>query len=164
MMPPDNSPHIRFAKPEDGQAIAHLFYDTVHEVNCRDYNIEQVDAWAPHREDTAKWIARQKQFTTFVVEREGQIAGFAELDLLANPGRIDCFYVHKDFQRTGSGSLLMSQLKTTAVDSGIRTLTAEVSITALPFFQRHQFEIIQKQEVTRQNVLFINYLMKCPLK
>lgn len=163
-MSPIDSCYIRHATPHDGQAIAHLFYDTIHEVNCRDYNPEQVNAWAPNRDDSAKWQVRQGQFTTYVIEREGQIAGFAELDLLVNPGRIECFYVHKDWQRTGTGSLLMNQLKTTAIESKIYTLTAEVSITALPFFQRHQFEIIQKQDVVRRNVVFINYLMKCPLK
>ena len=31
----------------DAQALANIYYYTIHKVNIRDYSIEQVNAWAP---------------------------------------------------------------------------------------------------------------------
>lgn len=42
---------LRKYEPSDGDAMAALFYDTVHSVNAGDYTKEQLDAWAPGRMD-----------------------------------------------------------------------------------------------------------------
>lgn len=161
-------PYIRPAEPDDALAIARLFYDTVHHVNCRDYSPEQLAAWAPERDAEERFRLRQQRLVTFVAVAEEKIIGFAELHVAqdtadANPGRIDCFYVHKDAQRLGAGTLLMRRLKISASLRKIPELSAEVSITAKPFFERHDFETVQQQTVFRENVAFTNFLMKSAL-
>lgn len=42
---------IRTYKPKDCEEIIKLFYDTVHNINIKDYNKEQVDVWAPKEID-----------------------------------------------------------------------------------------------------------------
>lgn len=39
--------NIRNFKDEDIESVLNLFYDTVHSVNSKDYNNEQLKAWAP---------------------------------------------------------------------------------------------------------------------
>jgi len=51
----------------------------------------------------ADWKESVRQRNPFVVEHEGKIIGFAELE--AN-GHIDGFYCHHQWQRKGVGKLL----------------------------------------------------------
>ena len=38
---------IRLFQEKDLDQVLNLFYDTVHQVNVRDYTTEQLDVWAP---------------------------------------------------------------------------------------------------------------------
>ena len=46
---------IRKYQPSDSQELARLFYDTVHTINARDYNQEQLNVWATRNIDLEKW-------------------------------------------------------------------------------------------------------------
>ena len=93
---------IRTYEIRDTEKIVKLFYDTVHEVNIRDYTTAQVDAWAPADTDIEIWMQSLSSKFTFVAEEGDTIAGFGELEI---NGHIDRFYCHKDFQRQGIGKL-----------------------------------------------------------
>jgi len=47
-----------------------------------------------------------------------------------------------------------------AVSCGINELTADVSITAKPFFEKKGYEVLKKQSVERKGVLLTNYRMR----
>ncbi|MEG4283822.1 GNAT family N-acetyltransferase [Microcoleus sp. A006_D1] len=148
---------IRTYEIRDTEKIVKLFYDTVHEVNIRDYTTAQVDAWAPADTDIQKWMQSLSSKFTFVAEEGDIIAGFGELE--AN-GHIDRFYCHKNFQRQGIGTLLLTQIQSQAQDLGINKLFTEASITARPFFETHGFMMIRKQEVERRGQKLINFAME----
>lgn len=38
---------IRSYQPEDVQALANIYYNTIHRINIQHYTKEQVDVWAP---------------------------------------------------------------------------------------------------------------------
>lgn len=38
---------VRDYRPEDAQALAEIFFNTIHRINIKDYTQEQVDVWAP---------------------------------------------------------------------------------------------------------------------
>ncbi|MBD2361118.1 GNAT family N-acetyltransferase [Anabaena minutissima FACHB-250] len=141
----------------DTEAIMQLFYDTVHEVNIRDYTKAQVDAWASVNMDVEVWMRSLKSKLTYVAEEEGQVIGFGELE--AN-GHIDRFYCHKDFQGRGVGSKILAEIELKARDLTIQKLFVEASITAKPFFSRRDFIVVKKQEVERRGQKFINFVME----
>ncbi|MEG4586934.1 GNAT family N-acetyltransferase [Microcoleus sp. MOSTC5] len=141
----------------DTQQIVKLFYDTVHEVNIRDYTKAQVDAWAPADIDIESWTKSLSSKFTFVAEEGDKIAGFGELEA---SGHIDRFYCHQDFQRQGVGRLILKQIESKAKDLGINKLFTEASITARPFFESQGFMVITKQEVERRGQKFINFAME----
>lgn len=149
---------IRNYRPSDGAKLMQLFYNTVHEVNIWDYSAEQVDAWAPKDMDKATW---EKRFldgrTTFVVEEQGQILGFAELE---SSGHIDCFYCHKECLGKGVGSMLLDSIESKAQNLRLSRLFTEASITAKPFFERKGFAVIKRQEVERRGIKLVNYVMR----
>ncbi len=148
---------IRTYEIGDTEKIVKLFYDTVHEINIRDYTTAQVDAWAPADTDIQTWRQSLSNSFTFVAEEGDIIAGFGELEI---NGHIDRFYCHKNFQRQGIGTLILTQIKSKAQDLGINKLLTEASITARHFFETHGFMMIRKQEVERRGQKFINFAME----
>ena len=148
---------VRTYEIGDTKQIVKLFYDTVHEVNIRDYTKAQVDAWAPADIDIESWTKSLSSKFTFVAEEGETIAGFGQLE--AN-GHIDCFYCHKDFQRQGIGRIILGQIDAKARSLGIKKIFTEASITAKPFFESHGFIVVRKQEVERRGEKFINFAME----
>jgi putative acetyltransferase len=148
---------VRSYEISDTQEIVKLFYDTVHEVNIRDYTQAQVDAWAPADIDIASWTTSLSSKFTFVAEEGKKIAGFGELE---PNGHIDRFYCHKDFQGKGVGTQILAQIELRAKILEIRKLFTEASITAKPFFESKGFMVIKQQEVERRGQKFINFVME----
>jgi putative acetyltransferase len=67
---------VRTYEIGDTEQIVKLFYDTIHEVNIRDYTQAQVDAWAPADMDLESWTKSLCSKFTFVAEEGEKIAGF----------------------------------------------------------------------------------------
>ncbi|MBD2245504.1 GNAT family N-acetyltransferase [Nostoc sp. FACHB-888] len=151
---------LRIYEITDTEEIMKLFYNTIHEVNIRDYTQEQVDAWAPANMDIDVWIKDLESKFTYVAEEQGKIIGFGELE--AN-GHIDRFYCHKDFQRKGVGKKILEQLELKAKSLEIENLFTEASITAKPFFERQNFIVVKQQEVERRGQKLINFIMEKPI-
>lgn len=148
---------IREFQPADQPAIRQLFYDTVRQINCRDYNAEQIDTWSSNARNDEFWQTRLQTKLTYVAEENRQIVGFAMLEL---NGYIDCFYCHSDYQGKGVGSRLLEQIEMIAHALGIQRLLSEVSITAKPFFQHRGYIVVREQQVERRGVLFCNFMME----
>lgn len=143
---------VRPATPEDGSSIGKMIYDTVRSVNRRDYSNIQVETWAP---DPLIYSTYEKSIA-FVVELDQRIIGFANL---THGGYIARFYVHKDFQRRGVGTLLLKALENKAKEIQIKELTTEASITAKPFFMAHGFHMKEEQTKILRNISFVNFKM-----
>ncbi|MBE9005621.1 GNAT family N-acetyltransferase [Fortiea sp. LEGE XX443] len=148
---------IRLFHQQDAEQIAQLFYETVRQVNIRDYSNNQVEAWAPDNIHFRNWAKICSERFTYVADDQGVIAGFGELEL---NGHIDCFYCHKNYQRMGVGSQIYSAIEAKADELGINRFYVEASITAKPFFLHKGFSVIREQQVERRGETFINYAME----
>jgi putative acetyltransferase len=93
----------------------------------------------------------------FVAEDAGQIVGYADLQ---PTGYIDHFFVAALRIRQGVGSQLMQHIHTTAAAQRIPQLSADVSITARPFFEKWGFVVMQQQAVTVRGVTMTNFHMQ----
>jgi len=134
--------HIRRYSPNDISEITELFYNTINTINLRDYSYEEVDAWAPKNMDKAAWDYRLSENFTITAEQDGIITGFASL---AYKGYYDLLYIHKDYQRQGIATALTNIIENEAVLHGVSELTADVSITAKPFFKRKVMRILESK-------------------
>ncbi|WP_414565702.1 MULTISPECIES: GNAT family N-acetyltransferase [unclassified Anabaena] len=148
---------LRTYKIGDTAEIMDLFYNTIHEVNIRDYTKEKIDAWAPVKMDVEVWLNSLKSKFTYVIEKNGKIVGFGELE--AN-GHIDKFFCHKDFQGQGIGTMILEQIESKARSLGIKRLFVEASITAKPFFANKNFLLVTEQEVELRGQKLINFVME----
>ncbi len=139
------------------EQIIRLFCETVHTVNRQHYTQQQLDVWAPETIDRKAWHQRLAQNISYVAEQTGVVVGFAEL---TDSGSVHMLYVHKDRQRMKVGRSLLQKLETEASRLNITHLTTEASITARPFFLRHGFHVVKKQQKQHNGLVFINYIME----
>lgn len=148
---------VRTHRVGDIPGISRLYYDTIHHINSHDYTREQVDAWAPAVPDVDFWKERFKKYRVYVAEEDKHVVGFTEL---AATGHIDCFFVHHEWQRRGVGTCLMDRLVLAADKEKMLRLSAEVSITAVPFFREREFIVLNENEIIRQNVKLKQFTME----
>ena len=150
--------YIREFKIGDEIEIYQLFYDTVHQVNIKDYTKEQVDVWAPTSSlETEGWAKKFPETKPIIATVEDEIVGFAEFE---PNGHIDCFYCHHEWIGKGVGSALMKEILQRAKNKHIHLIFAEVSITAKPFFEKWGFRIVTQQTIVRKGVELTNFKME----
>jgi putative acetyltransferase len=149
--------HIRYYRPEDAPALWAIFYAAVHETAAADYSPEQVEAWAPGQLDGERWARRIQDIAPFVAEDAGLVVGYADLQA---DGYIDHFFVAPSQGRRGVGSALMRHIHQTARERRIKSLYADVSLTAQPFFARWGFVIEAEQLVEVRGIALRNARMR----
>lgn len=146
--------YIRKYQQNDCREVISLFYDTVHTVNAADYTELQLSKWATGKEDLKEWNESLMKNHSLVAVEGDCIIGFGDI---AGDGYLNRLFVHKDYQRKGVASVLCGELEHAAGNSKI---TAHVSITARPFFEKRGYKVIKKQEVKRSGEVLVNYIMK----
>lgn len=144
---------LREYKPLDCEALAELFYNTVHRVNIKDYTKEQLDVWATGSVDLEKWNQSFEEHYSLVAIDNEVIIGFGDIN---KAGYLDRLFVHSEYQRKGIATAICSQLEH-AVQGNIVT---HASITARPFFEKRGYRIIREQQVERQGVFLTNFIME----
>ena len=149
--------HIRPYQMGEEPLLRELFYHTVHNVNQRDYTLEQRNAWAPERFDENTWALRIMQSEPFVALDNDTIVGFADVQ---NDGYIDFFFCHHAYQGKGVGKALMQHIIKTGRRYGLKRFYADVSITAKPFFQHYGFVVVRQQQKEVRGVVLTNFLME----
>jgi putative acetyltransferase len=150
---------IRDYRPNDVQALANIYFNTIHRINTAHYTQEQVDVWAPKSsiENTEGWAKKFSRTKPIVAVIGDAPVGFAEFE---PNGHIDCFYCHHDWIRKGVGAALMNEILFRAKNQNINRIFSEVSITAKPFFEKQGFIVIAEQTVLKRGVGLINYRME----
>lgn len=133
---------IRACREADLNEISQLFFDTIRQVNARDYSPAEIEAWAPTAPEAAFWRERFRDGVALVAEENGRIVGFASLRM---DGYLDCLFVHSGEQGQGVGYALVNDIERTAKEAGLRCLSADVSVTARTFFERQGFVVIEEK-------------------
>ena len=149
---------IRDYQSEDVQALASIYYNTIHRINIQHYTKEQVDVWAPATSlETEGWAKKFSRTKPIIATAGDEIVGFAEFE---PNGHIDCFYCHHEWIRKSIGSALMKEILLRAKNSHIHLIFAEVSITAKPFFEKWGFNVVTQQTIVRMGVELTNFKME----
>jgi putative acetyltransferase len=152
---------IRRFKPGEEMDLWRLFHDAVRHINTPDYTDEQLSAWSPDHIDFDKWRAGFRYISPFVVEHQGKLIAFADVQL---NGYVDHFYVHHLWQRRRVGTLLMQIIHEVARQDAIANLFADVNVTARPFFETWGFAVEKEQYLRMQDAVLKNYRMAKPLR
>ena len=154
------APSIRDFCVGDEIDLSRVFQSSIREHASADYTAEQIEVWAGASLDSERWVKRIRELKPFVVEIDGVIGAYADLQF---DGYIDHFFVAGMCSQQGLGSLLMSHIIENAIAKGITTLTAEVSLNAQKFFTRFGFVVVEQRSRNIQGITLSNALMSCEI-
>ena len=147
---------VRKLKEGEETELWELYYNTIHNVNIRDYDENQVEAWAPSDFDINIAVQKFRDIDPFVAIKNGKIIGYGDLQ---PDGLIDHFYCHHQFQRQGVGSALIGAIENEAEKNGISRMYSNVSITARPFFEAKGFVVEKEQTIKVRDQQLTNFRM-----
>jgi len=136
---------ITEATQADIKEIAQLFYETIQEINSKDYPKDEIDDWSSWREDFDRWAEEIEKFYFIVARIDDKIVGITSL---SSDGYLDLLFVHKDFQRHGIARQLLSEIERKALEQKNDLIYSDVSITAKGFFEKYGF-IVEKQQLKK---------------
>lgn len=149
---------IRLYSEADAPALAAIYFNTIHNINSKDYSPEQLHVWAPISSlETDGWMRKWQKLIPIVAVIDNKVVGFAELE---SNGHIDCFYCHHEYQGCGVGSALLNGVEDSARKNKLNKIFAEVSITARPFFEAKGFTVKKQQSVVIRGVELTNFVME----
>jgi putative acetyltransferase len=151
-----NSIKIRQPVEGDVSQITQLFFDTIQNINIKDYSKEEVDDWSSWNTDTDKWLERIQEQYFVLAEINNQIVGFSSL---AEDGYLDFMFVHKDFQGQGIASALLSDIEHQASEQNNEFIYSDVSITAKGFFEKKGFIVKRQQLKKSKKKELVNFRM-----
>jgi putative acetyltransferase len=129
----------------DLKEITQLFYETIQEINSKDYPKDEIDDWSSWHEDVDRWAEEIAKFYFIVAKLNDKIVGIASL---ASDGYLDLLFVHKHFQRHGIAKKLLCEIEKKASEQQNELVYSDVSITAKGFFEKHGF-IVEKQQMKK---------------
>ncbi|WP_129715146.1 GNAT family N-acetyltransferase [Pedobacter sp. SYP-B3415] len=152
---------LRAARNEDIPALIELYVQTVLTVCVNEYDGRQLELWAGLGKHAARWEERIAGQYFLVAEVKNSLGGFGSI----TPGNyLDVFYVHKDHQGLGIASRLYTALMERARKNTGTTVTADVSKTARPFFERKGFVVTRENQNLLEDVVIVNYRMEKALE
>ncbi|MBN1055581.1 GNAT family N-acetyltransferase [Clostridium botulinum] len=145
---------IREYTSADCNSLAELFYNTVHSINEKDYSEEQLNVWATGRVNFEAWNRSFLEHFTVVAVDDDVIVGFGDID---KTGYLDRLFVHKNYQKRGIAKAICDELEKKV---NTERFITHASITARPFFEKRGYRVLKEQQVEREGVILLNYVME----
>ena len=149
---------IRRLAAQDIPEMRKLFRATVLTVNSKDYTKEEVEDWASCGDSVEHWkelLAKNNYIGA--LDGQGGIVGFSSMNA---EGYLHSMFVHKDWQRKGMATLLLSEVEKMARGYGVHKISVEVSITARPFFEKRGYKVMKEQKAKANQLWLTNYVME----
>ena len=146
---------IRPATHNDAAQIAELFRRAVLHIEASHYSDSEKAAWIQGADNAAFWQKRIGRGCIRLAAQNDRILGFIEY--LPEQNHLDCLFTDPVHQRQGVASALLSAVLPQA-DSD-KTVTADVSAAALPFFKKQGFILQHQNQIQRNGSVLINYRM-----
>lgn len=147
---------FRLGTFNDIASLQDLFANTIKRICIQDYSTEQVEVWSSGIENMQRWTQVLTEQYVLIATLNNIIVGFCTLD---KGSYIDLLFVHKDYQGKKIAFQLYQYIEVEAKRQHIDRITADVSKTAKPFFEKMGFATVQEREVILKDVAFINYKM-----
>ena len=146
---------IRPATHNDAAQIAELFRRAVLYIEASHYSDSEKAAWIQGADNAAFWQKRIGRGCIRLAAQNDRILGFIEY--LPEQNHLDCLFTDPVHQQQGVASALLSAVLPQA--DADKTVTADVSAAALPFFKKQGFILQHQNQIQRNGLVLINYRM-----
>jgi putative acetyltransferase len=156
-MDDEAKPALRPFLPADTAIAAAIYEAAITELTGDDYSEAQQEAWAASADDEATFGKRLGSQLTLIATLDGAPVGFASLK---GANQIDLLYVHPSATLRGVATLLVDALEKLAGARGAKTLSADASDTAEPFFKKRGYVATQRNSVPLNDEWLANTTMQ----
>lgn len=147
---------IKAYEPDDVRVTIDIFLRAIRETASKDYNPEQIAAWAKV-DDAEVWAQYRASRPTWLAMNGPMPVGFTDLK---PDGCLDMMFVDPDHKGKGIASLLLATVEKAARDQGLQRIFTEASLTARPFFERKGFVVLAAQQVQKRGQTLANFRME----
>lgn len=151
---------VRSFRDEDAVPLGRLFHRSVRDGASARYNAAQLAAWSPAAPEGNAWAARLAACDTVVAVDGETRLGFMSMD---ETGYLDLAFVVPEQMGRGVSDMLYAVLESRAQARGTLRLSTQASLLAEPFFARHGWRVVRRQEVEMGGVVLENAWMEKPL-
>lgn len=147
---------LRSFRASDTDALVKIYRDTVRRIGPDFYTASQVEAWAAYPEDVDDFAHRLSRGHTLIVDTNGTVQAFAQLDPI---DFVSFIYTSADVARQGVGTRLLNTLEDYAFSRGVVTIRTEASRIARAFFHKRGYQVENLLHLTHFGVEFEWYCM-----
>jgi len=132
-------PVLRPFRPDDGEALAALHRAAILATSDT-YTLEERESWAANLRPEGYLNAIQdgEVIEVAIDDRGGPIAFCGRRE-----DNVAALYVHPDWQGHGLGSMLLRRAEAAIAGSGYPMIVIKASISALPFYERCGYQVVQ---------------------
>ena len=148
--------YVRKFRVSDAVEVAELHRNTVRFVNSKDYPQKQIEVWSGRISAKRFRDSIKTRFRLVAVDKD-KIVGFGDF---SKDGELAGLYVHKNYQGSGIGPLLLKKLEDSARQKGIKKFFLGSTITAKDFYRKHGYKVIKKTKHQIKNQKLIVYRME----
>jgi putative acetyltransferase len=150
---------VRRFRPDDAEALTHVFFDAVHHVASQYYSEAQIHAWVPARPPVERYLARGADGRLLLVMVDEADRPVAYVDLEAD-GHIDHLFCRPEHAGKGVTGVLYAAMESAAREQGLARLYVEASEPAKRFFLKQGFRLVRRHDFERNGVPIHNYDME----
>ena len=148
--------NLRQITHKDQLELKRIYFDSIQQLDEKIYNKEQKRAWSSQAWNNPNFDKSITKGNGWLLSKQGIIIAFA---IRYPSDRIALFYCKGKFQRKGCGSKLLHKLEDEAKKEGLDSLSTEASLISYELFLKNAWEIIRKEKVTINNIVFERYKM-----
>ena len=148
--------NLRQITIKDQIELKKVYFDSIQSLDEEIYSKEQKRAWSSQAWVNPNYDKSITQGKGWLLSEKGIIIAFATRYPI---NRISLFYCKGKFQRKGYGSKLIYKLEDEAKKEGLHYLSTEASLISYKLFLNNEWEIIRKEKVTINNIIFERYKM-----
>ena len=148
--------NLRQITIKDQLELKKIYFDSIQSLDEKIYSQEQKRAWSSQAWNNPNFDKSITKGKGWLLSKKGIIIAFA---IRYPSDRISLFYCRGKFQRKGCGSKLLHKLEEEAKKEGLDSLSTEASLISYELFLKNEWEIVRKEKVTINNILFERYKM-----
>ena len=148
--------NLRQITIKDQLELKKVYFDSIQSLDEKIYSQEQKRAWSSQAWNNPNFDKSITQGKGWLLSKKGIIIAFATR---YPTDRIALFYCRGKFQRKGYGSKLLDKLEDEAEREGLDSLYTEASLISYELFLKNKWEILRKEKVIINNILFERYKM-----
>ena len=141
---------------KDQLELKKLYFNSIISIEESIYSLEQKRAWASQAWNNKKFDLSIIEGKGWLIKKNEEIIAFATRYPKC---RIALLYCRGDSQRKGYGTKLVNKLEIEASEEGCRFLSTEASLISYKLFLKNKWEIIRKENIIINKIIFERYKM-----